>query len=99
MKQREPFDNYIAKQTTDIDKIDDEQKAIMLKDVSEWLGVGVQQQDDHAAFRQVRSEHTYSTDWILRHEYVISWLNTGVCSPPVLWIHGIPGAGTSSGRV
>ncbi|KAF1946974.1 C2H2 domain-containing protein [Clathrospora elynae] len=61
--------------------------------VKEWLAVGQQPQQDHDSFCQIRREHSTTARWILQHAIIKHWTEADVPSTPVLWMHGIPGAG------
>lgn len=63
--------------------------------MKEWLAVGQQPQDDQETFRQIRTECATTAQWILKHESIERWINMDIPNTPVLWMHGIPGAGKS----
>ncbi|KAH7348115.1 C2H2 domain-containing protein [Pyrenochaeta sp. MPI-SDFR-AT-0127] len=60
--------------------------------VKEWLAVGQQTQQDHESFCLIRKQYS-TTTWILKKESIKNWVAEEVPNTPVLWMHGIPGAG------
>ncbi|KAF1829385.1 C2H2 domain-containing protein [Decorospora gaudefroyi] len=61
--------------------------------VKEWLAVGEQPQIDHDNFCRTRKECATTAHWILQHETIKHWMEADVPNAPVVWMHGIPGAG------
>ncbi|KAF2664316.1 hypothetical protein BT63DRAFT_105847 [Microthyrium microscopicum] len=73
--------------------------------VLEWLTIprpaddkGMQKQtyvqiSDHEYFCGVRKNNPGSGDWIMRDQRILSWMEDDTPSNPVVWLHGIPGAG------
>ena len=49
---------------------------------------------DHEGALEIRLEYPESGKWILRHPYLKDWMDLTCTNVPVLWINGIPGAGT-----
>lgn len=74
------------------ESIEKDQAKKMMK-VKEWLAVGEQQQNDHASYSEVRKECVTTTRWVLQHEIIKHWMDADVPITPVVWMHGIPGAG------
>jgi hypothetical protein len=62
--------------------------------VQNWLVVGPQAKDDHNEHQRIRDEYPTTATWIYRHDYVKEWVEADVPGSPLLWMHGIPGAGT-----
>lgn len=73
-----------------------EEKLKKLVAVKAWLAVGQQPEEDHIRFKQTRDDYSTTAKWILDHEYVKHWMEADLPSSPLLWMHGIPGAGKSS---
>jgi len=61
--------------------------------VKEWLSVGEQPKLDHDDYRNIRDECATTTHWILQHETIKHWIDSDIPSTPIVWMHGIPGAG------
>jgi hypothetical protein len=61
--------------------------------VKEWLAVGQQLQNDHQNFCRIRKECATTARWVLQHETIKHWMDTDIPNTPVVWMHGIPGAG------
>lgn len=61
--------------------------------VLKWIS-GVQTSLDHEAFCSERVEDTGR--WILKHEKVENWKEAETPENSILWLNGIPGAGTIS---
>jgi hypothetical protein len=62
--------------------------------VQNWLVVGPQAKDDHAEHQRIRDEYPTTAAWIFKHDYVKDWVEADLPESPLLWMHGIPGAGT-----
>lgn len=62
-------------------------------EIMEWV-VGAPTKLDHASFCNERLQYPGSGEWILKNEKFQNWkeADTPVCS--ILWLNGIPGAGT-----
>ncbi|CAO2649603.1 Nn.00g069880.m01.CDS01 [Neocucurbitaria sp. VM-36] len=58
-----------------------------------WLAVGEQPQEDHRSYCEVRKQYSTTARWILQHESIKTWMASDMAITPVLWMHGIPGAG------
>lgn len=63
------------------------------KSVVQWLAAGLQPLQDHDIYCNVRVKYSKTTHWIFQQAYVREWIDSAVPSTPVLWMHGIPGAG------
>ncbi|OAL02432.1 C2H2 domain-containing protein [Phaeosphaeriaceae sp. SRC1lsM3a] len=61
--------------------------------IREWLAVGQQPVDDHAEYQRIRRQYTTTAQWILDHAVIKEWINDTSPSNPLVWMHGIPGAG------
>ncbi|RAR00183.1 C2H2 domain-containing protein [Stemphylium lycopersici] len=64
-----------------------------LRAVKEWLAVGSQPQIEHDRYRQIRKHHASTAQWILQNGVIKHWRESDVPKSPILWMHGIPGAG------
>ena len=64
-----------------------------LRAVKEWLAVGSQPQIKHEEHRGTRKEYSSTAQWVLRHGAIKHWRDSDVPKSPMLWMHGIPGAG------
>jgi hypothetical protein len=82
--------------TTRLDQQVEEEKLKKLMAVKEWLAVGQQPEQDHVRFQKTRSDYSRTALWILDHEYVKHWMEADIPATPLLWMHGIPGAGKMS---
>ena len=49
---------------------------------------------DQEHYAELRGGYPGTGDWILRRNLVMAWLDPGVIVNPILWVTGIPGAGT-----
>lgn len=83
--------DHIRAQLTSLLK-DEEQK--QLNNVREWLAVESRSMIDHEVYQKVRSEHLSTTNWILNHDTIRDWIVSDNPNTALLWMHGIPGAGT-----
>lgn len=61
--------------------------------VKEWLSVGDQLFKDHAEFSSIRNQYATTTRWIMANKSVEQWIDADEPDTPILWVHGIPGAG------
>ncbi|KAF2658989.1 C2H2 domain-containing protein [Lophiostoma macrostomum CBS 122681] len=61
--------------------------------VKEWLATGSQSKLDHEKHMEVRQNYQTTGLWILKHEYIIDWMDADVPVTPLVWMNGIPGAG------
>ena len=59
--------------------------------VRDWLAAAPVQ-EDHEQSQSVRNAHAGSCEWVLDTARFQTWEDVGSGSP-LLWIHGIPGAG------
>jgi|SRR5690242_13998118 len=64
--------------------------------VKQWLAAGQQSSLDHDGYCRIRAENSNTTHWIFQQAYIVDWIDAAVPSTPVLWMHGIPGAGECS---
>ncbi|KAL5121669.1 hypothetical protein ACEQ8H_000355 [Pleosporales sp. CAS-2024a] len=71
----------------------EEDRLKRLVTVREWLAVSPQSKGDHDEHRKTRKEFPTTATWIYRHEYIKDWLKADLPASPLLWMHGIPGAG------
>jgi hypothetical protein len=62
--------------------------------VRDWLAAAPVQ-EDHEQSQSVRDAHAGSCEWVLGTARFQTWEDAGSGSP-LLWIHGIPGAGKIS---
>lgn len=76
-----------------LDDLLDAEQEKKKKAVKEWLSAGKQLQEEHAAFSTIRDEFATTTRWIMGNEHVKHWINVDDPDSPILWVHGIPGAG------
>jgi hypothetical protein len=81
---------------TKLNKQVEEEKLKKLMAVKEWLAVGQQPEQDHVRFQKTRNDYSRTALWILDHEYVKHWMEADIPTTPLLWMHGIPGAGKIS---
>jgi hypothetical protein len=88
------YEKDIADQNSQLDELVDEGRRKRRRAVKEWLAVGDQPYIDHARFCDVRAEYSTTARWIVQHKDINYWMHADVPSTPVLWMHGIPGAGT-----
>lgn len=61
-------------------------------DVVEWFSAARSTVDDQNTFYQSRAAGT--GEWILTEEKVHNWMEVDVPESSILWLNGIPGAGT-----
>jgi hypothetical protein len=61
--------------------------------VKEWLNVGELPQLDHDNYCRIRADYANTSTWILQHEIIDHWIHSEYPRSPVVWMHGIPGAG------
>ncbi|KAH5050480.1 hypothetical protein HBH96_186180 [Parastagonospora nodorum] len=83
----------IAEVKSRIDNQVQSEEKTMLTATMTWLAVGGQNQDDHMQYRSIRSNYSTTARWIIKHAYVHEWMTETVPATPLLWMHGIPGAG------
>jgi hypothetical protein len=77
-------------------KLDDlvaEEQQKKKRAVSDWLAVGHQPEKNHEDFRHVRRPYPTTAQWILENGHIKDLLGSGVPATPIIWMHGIPGAG------
>lgn len=58
-----------------------------------WLG------DDQPETRHrdhLKHKHDGTGEWLFKHPQFQAWYNPEHCTDPLLWLHGLPGAGKSS---
>lgn len=90
------YQHDVVELNVKLDKLVAEEQEHKLRVVIQWLAVGQQSQQDHDIYRQIRSDYSTTTHWIVQNEHIKQWLDDAAVPPtPVLWMHGIPGAGTS----
>ena len=63
--------------------------------VMEWIS-GAQTQLDHEACCQERAQYPGTGEWILKHDKIKDWREADTPVSSILWLNGIPGAGTDS---
>ena len=66
-----------------------------LNNIREWLAVESQSLSDHDAYQNIRKEYSTTTSWILDHDTVKDWIASDNPPTPLVWMNGIPGAGTN----
>ncbi|KAF1361979.1 C2H2 domain-containing protein [Lizonia empirigonia] len=94
------YQHDVAELNVKLDKLVAEEQEYKLRVVTQWLAVGQQSQQDHDIYRQIRSDYSTTTHWIVQNEHIKQWLDDAAVPPtPVLWMHGIPGAGTSQSQI
>ncbi|KAH7087771.1 C2H2 domain-containing protein [Paraphoma chrysanthemicola] len=71
----------------------EEEKFKKLIKVREWLAAGQQAIDDHADLQKIREKYPSTAKWILNNALVKDWMGVRIPTTPLLWAHGIPGAG------
>jgi hypothetical protein len=64
--------------------------------VSDWLAVGRQPQKYHEENLRTREPYPTTAQWIFGNSHIKDILGGGVPATPIVWINGIPGAGTTS---
>jgi hypothetical protein len=74
--------------------IKDEEQT-QLTNIREWLAVESQSHSDHDAYQRIRKEYSTTTSWILDHDTIKDWIVSDNPLTPLVWMHGIPGAGTN----
>jgi hypothetical protein len=74
--------------------VDEEQRKKSVA-VSDWLAVGRQPQRYHEANLRTREPYPTTAQWIFGNDHIKDVLGAGVPVTPIIWINGIPGAGTS----
>jgi hypothetical protein len=62
--------------------------------VSDWLAVGHQPQTYHEDNLRTREPYPTTAQWIFGNDHIKDILGAGVPATPIIWIKGIPGAGT-----
>jgi len=72
----------------------EEEKEKKMVTVVTWLSVSNQAEDDHMVYQNIRSNFSTTATWIFRHDYIKDWIDSTVPESSLLWMHGIPGAGT-----
>jgi hypothetical protein len=85
----------------DLDRLEKEERDAKYWRMMEWLASlraeddksNMEQGIDHESFCQVRKANPGSGDWIMQNDIVTSWMDDDIPRHPVLWLHGIPGAG------
>jgi hypothetical protein len=71
---------------------EEQDKLERLKHLALWLSAA-DVTNDHEKIAQARQGHPDSCRWILRKSNFRKWYDQQVVQKPLLWIHGIPGAG------
>ena len=66
-----------------------------LLSVRDWL-CSAKVFNDQDRYASVRSQQANFGNWLLSHRRMVAWLDSASNSVPLLWLHGIPGAGLSS---
>lgn len=61
--------------------------------VREWIAAPVPY-GHHESALKVHSQYPSTGLWILQHDLVVTWMKDDIPRDPILWIHGMPGAGT-----
>jgi hypothetical protein len=72
-------------------EVERNKKALLVK---EWLATGSQAQIDHENFLAVRQHYPNTGRWILKNESILNWITADIPITPLVWLNGIPGAGT-----
>jgi hypothetical protein len=62
------------------------------KAVLEWLSAA-EYDADQEKNNKIREEYPETGRWLLGNDLFKSWFQPDVCTAPILWISGIPGAG------
>jgi hypothetical protein len=62
------------------------------KAVQEWLSAAEYDADQEKS-NKIREEYPETGRWLLGNDLFKSWFQPEVCTAPILWISGIPGAG------
>ncbi|KAH8733175.1 hypothetical protein GQ44DRAFT_821389 [Phaeosphaeriaceae sp. PMI808] len=70
-----------------------EEKLKKLVTVREWLAVDQRADQDHLGYQNTRKTYSTTAQWVLKHENVEHWIEADPPATPLLWMHGIPGAG------
>ncbi|KAH6622333.1 C2H2 domain-containing protein [Boeremia exigua] len=76
-----------------LDELVAEERVKRTKAVIQWLAASQQPIQDHEIYCQIRAEFPRTAHWILKRAYINDWIERTVPSTPLLWLHGIPGAG------
>jgi hypothetical protein len=71
-----------------------EERQRKMKAVSQWLAIGRQSELDHEQYQKVRNDYPSTGYWILEHEQMKQWIIADVAEKSVMWMTGVPGAGT-----
>lgn len=79
-----------------IERTDMEKKRTHKLEVLRWIAAA-SMTDWHEQFCKARQCCPGSGDWILESEKLKDWKDSDTPNNTVLWLHGIPGAGTRSG--
>jgi hypothetical protein len=93
LSQYRSYREDMTKMNEKLDELITQERSKKMKAVKEWLAVGSQPEQDHDAFRDIRGEFPSTGRWIIKHEYFREWLDTDVPASPIVWLHGMPGAG------
>lgn len=83
----------VQEQNAKLDKLVVAERERKTQVVRQWLAAGKQSTQDHDLHRQIRKEHSKTTHWIFQQAGIMDWIGPAVPSTPILWMHGIPGAG------
>ncbi|KAH0841037.1 hypothetical protein FOPE_06274 [Fonsecaea pedrosoi] len=75
-----------------IEKEEKIRKQEQLSAIRVWIG-GNTTCDSHESAKSAREEYAQTGLWITQKEKVSSWLADDLPRSPILWMHGIPGAG------
>jgi hypothetical protein len=73
-------------------KQDEEETSRRMIYLKDWLFAPAVDAD-HNRFAEVRSQYPESGNWLLQRKEFREWHEPTLPSSPMLWIHGIPGAG------
>ena len=60
--------------------------------LAEWIG-GFPAKVHHEQVHNVHASYAGTGSWILHNDKVAQWMNDNLPRTPILWMHGIPGAG------
>ncbi|KAF2024888.1 C2H2 domain-containing protein [Setomelanomma holmii] len=71
----------------------EEERMKKLIRVSEWLAVGTALDDEHRSFQKIRHKYSSTARWIIDRPIIKDWIELSDPAMPLLWMHGIPGAG------
>lgn len=61
--------------------------------VRNWLSAASTDADQEKGLN-ARKDCPNSGRWLLENQYMQAWFNVEFCTTPMLWLNGIPGAGT-----